>query len=253
MMTSDLPAQKPIGWCRLIDLLKQYPSSEREVEEMVKAIQTLYPQIPGPFINYPDGPFPAKRPYHVHRTHLIHDEQNLQTAVENIKKAGHSLNSTDVKYLRDVLCFFTGWSATSPEHHNDAWVKYIQHRFSHIENLVPILDDMTWPEEISSLPSEYGPGIPTFMLFANKDDFFVYYYEFDELLRAGSTLEDVYYGLDQSKWLGIAGERWLSEADNGEEYETSYYFPEWKSLTAEGKSGWGLAYPLQDFIPYLDE
>ena len=117
MMTSDVPVQEPIGWCRLIDLLKQYPSSEREVEEMVKAIQTLYPQIPGPFINYPDGPFPAERPYHVHRTHLIHDEQNFQTAVENIKKTGRALNSTDEKYLRNVLCFFTGWSATSPEHH----------------------------------------------------------------------------------------------------------------------------------------
>ena len=91
------------------------------------------------------------------------------------------------------------------------------------------------------------------MLFANKDDFFVYYYEFDELLRAGSMLEEVYHGLDQSKWSSIAGERWLSEPDNGEEYETAYYFPEWKSLTAEGKSGWGLVYPLKDFIPYLDE
>jgi len=241
------------SWCRLDDLLKQYPSSEREVEAMVKALRTLCPQIPGPFINYPDGPFPAKRPYRVHRTHLIHDELNFQTAVENITKSGHSLNSTDVKYLRDVLCFFTGWSATSLKHHNDAWVKYIQHRFLQIKNLFPILDDMTWPEEISSLPSEYGPGVPFFILFANKDYFFIYYYEFDELLRAGSTLEEVYQGLDQSKWSSMANERWLSEPDNGEEYETGNYFPEWKSLTAEGKSGWGLIYPQQDFIPYSDE
>ena len=124
----------------------------------------------------------------------------IKTAVENVKKAGHTLDSNNEKYLRYVLCFFTGWSATSNEHQNDTWIKYIQHRFSHIENLIPILDDMTWPEEISSLPSGYGPGVPVFMLFANKDYFFVYYYEFDELLRAGSTLEEVYSGLHRRKW-----------------------------------------------------
>ena len=115
---------------------------------------------------------------------------------------------------------------------------------------------MTWPEEISSLPSGYGPGVPIFMLFANNDYFFVYYYEFDELFRAGSTLEEVYSGLRGRKWSCfdvIKEERWFSEPDNGEEYDVGHYFPEWKSLSLEGGHGWGLTYPLWDFTPHSEE
>lgn len=66
------------------------------------------------------------------------------------------------------------------------------------------------------------------MLFANKDYFFVYYYEFDELLRAGLMLEEVYSGLYGRRWSCSdvsKEERWLSESDNGEEYDIGIIFP----------------------------
>ena|SRR5208282_1092115 len=99
----------------------------------------------------------------------------------------------------------------------------------------------------------YGPGVPVFMLFANKDCFFVYYYEFDELLRAGSTLEEVYSGLHRRKWSCFEEERWFSEPHNGEEYDIGHYFPDWQSLSLEGKHGWGLTHSLWDFMPHSEE
>ena len=70
-----------------------------------------------------------------------------------------------------------GWSAISSKHHEDAWVHYVKYRFSHIDNLQPILDDMTWPEEIELLADEYGTGFPNYLLFANPKSF--YFYDFD--------------------------------------------------------------------------
>ena len=78
-MTSDVPVDESTdepSWCRLSGLLKQYPSSAREVAAVIEALRILYPQIPGPFINYPDSPFQDDKPYRVHRTHLIDDDQN---------------------------------------------------------------------------------------------------------------------------------------------------------------------------------
>jgi hypothetical protein len=115
---------------------------------MVAALQTLYPQVPGPFINYPDSPFSEEKPYQVCRSHLINDTQNVQMAVENIKATGRPFDSSDKKYLHYILQSPFGWSATWKSHQNDSWVKHVQYRFPHVKNLQPILDDMTWPEEV---------------------------------------------------------------------------------------------------------
>jgi hypothetical protein len=91
------------SWTGLSNLLKDYPSTAYEVELMVTALQTLYPQVAGPFINYPNGPFPEEKPYIVCRSHLINDAQNVQMVVENIKATGRLLDSSDEKYLHYIL------------------------------------------------------------------------------------------------------------------------------------------------------
>ncbi len=140
-------------------------------------------------------------------------------ALDNIAKTGRILNTSEQKYLRFILSNPFGWSTTAPSHHEDSWVHYLKYRFSHIENLQPILDDMTWPEEVGLFPSGYGVGGPGYLLLANSKAFYFYYYDTEELLNAGTTLEEVYWGLRDRKWCyqTPAEERWVVEPDNGGE------------------------------------
>ena len=218
------------------------------------ALQTTYPWIQTPQINLPDGPWPAAKPYYVHKSHIMTEDENYRITVENIARTGRTLDEEEAKYLRYLLCYPSGWSATSPLHHDDSWVHYIQHRFSHIDKLRPILDDMTWPEEIPLLASDYGPGFPQYLLFANAETFYFYKFDGDGLFRAGNTLKEVYYGLLQRRWAGEdeTREMWFVEPDNGEEYDPYDYFPFWRGAFDEnGGETEVLAYPLRPFIPRL--
>lgn len=237
------------SWFELSNVLADYPSTKRKVDTMVSELRRFHPQVPGPFINYPDGPFPRDKPYQVFRSHFIPESENFELAVENIGLSGRVLNTEDEKYLRYILRSPLGWSSTWKSHHNDAWVKHIQHRFTHIMNLRPILDDLTWPEEIHLFPPGYGPGGPQFMLLANETFFYLYYLELDELLRAGESLREVYIGLQNQRWdINLADEeRFFREPDNGEEYNLEDYFPEWRS---DGTGGHELNFPLCEFVPH---
>ena len=174
-------------------------------------------------------------------------------AVENIAKTDRIMNPLEKQYLRYILCFNSGWSATAPSHHEDSWMYCINYRFPHIENLKPVLDDMIWPEEIELFPSGYGAGGPGYLLLANLTTFYFYYYETEELLNMGTTLEELYWGLRERKWCyqNPPEKRCVVEPDNGEEYDQSDYFPMWKCEWDEdsGKSN-VVVFPLQAFIPH---
>ena len=81
----------------------------------------------------------------------------------------------------------------------------------------------SYPEEILSLPGDWTPAVPDLMLLTDGS----YTYEFDNLLRAGSTLEEVYNGLVERKWFyGTDMDKWWpSEPPTGFEYNTEDYFP----------------------------
>jgi hypothetical protein len=176
----------------LLQLLEGYPDTKDEVKSTILAIQAAYPSLPALQINAPDGPWPTQKPYYVHKSHIATEEENTEIAIENIARTGRTLDETEMKFLQHLLCYPSGWSATSPKHHEDAWVHYIKHRFSHIDNLQPILDDMTWPGEIEFFPSDYGTGFPNYLLFADTVSFYFYDFGMDWLLRAGNTLKEVY-------------------------------------------------------------
>jgi hypothetical protein len=243
-----MPIPEPT-WRDLCLLLERYPDTARDVEETALALQKLYPWYPGPQINFSDGPWPSEKPYFVQKSHLTKEPENFQLAVANIIKAGHILASSDEEYLRYILCHRFGWSATTPAHHNDSWVQYIRHQYPHIENLYPILDDMTWLEEIEYFPSGLCPADPRCLLLATKTTFYLYHYDPEYLMRAGTTLEEVYWGLREEKWIYGEPNQWEIESDNGEDYNLMDYFPIWKTGYKEDQE-WDLAYPIMPFIAY---
>jgi hypothetical protein len=63
---------------------------------------------------------------------------------------------------------------------------------------MPILDDITYEEEIRRMPKYICVESATTILLASKTQYYVYDVEDDHLLDAGSTLEEVYNGLRQA-------------------------------------------------------
>ena len=232
-----LAAVFPPSWCHLSRLLERYPETAAEVELTILALKTAYPWIQSPLIILPDGPWLTDKPHYVHKSHIMTQDENYRIAADNIAATGRIWEEEDEKYLRYLLCYPSAWCATTSSHHEDAWVQYIRHQFPHVKNLRPILDDMTWPEEIKLLPGDYGPGFPEYQLLANATTFYFYNFDTDALFRAGNTLEEVYHGLRQRRWSfnpnGTA-ERWFIEPDCGsEEYDRYDYFPIWKCAEKE--------------------
>jgi hypothetical protein len=118
------------------------------------------------------------------------------SALSNVARTGRNVNDDDKKFLRLVLSFWCGWSATAVEHMGDPGFSYIRNRWSHLD-LMPILDNMTYEEEVKWMPEYISCERVTTILLASKTQYYVYDVEDDCLLDAGSTLEEVYNGLRQ--------------------------------------------------------
>jgi hypothetical protein len=123
------------------------------------------------------------------------------SAVSNIERTGRTLNDEERRMLRLVLSYWCGWSATAVEHMNDPCFCYIRHRWSNIQHLEPILDDMTFVEEIRWMPRAVCCERASTLLLASPDRYYVYSVECDTLFDAGSTLKEVYEGLKGIEWV----------------------------------------------------
>src|SRR5271170_987922 len=143
-------------WNKLPWLLENYPSTADVVDSIVRIIREEYSDLPTPKIIYPGGVWPLDQTHYIHKPHLIEESGSFEIALSNIAKTGKTLDSSEQIFLRYILdAPFMGWSGTLPAHHNDAWMQYLRHRFS-LPDLVPILDDVTWPEEVAMLPLGYN-------------------------------------------------------------------------------------------------
>ena len=70
------------------------------------------------------------------------------------------------------------------------------------------------------------------------------------LYRAGTTVEEVYWGFRNGAWLFYGPppqHRWVEMADNGEEYDSWEYFPLWGGGVDE--DGTNKVDPLRSFVP----
>jgi len=237
-------------WNNLPDLLQHYPSTAEEVEAVIRIIRELYPAIPTPKIIYPGGGWHLDKPVYVHKSHLIQEAENFETALANVATKRMTVDSSEERiFLRHLLEHPFGWSATIPSHHNDAWVHYLRHVFT-LPDLTPVLDDMTWEEEVKLLPYGYGIGGPRYLLFIDSAGYYFYAFEMDELWRARKSLEEVYLGIRERRWWVGSENPWERVQDNGEDYEHYDYFPVWRGGVEEnGTNNFRLAYSLRDFTP----
>lgn len=237
-----------VTFAYLRDLLELYPLSAYDIGTAVSALQTRYPNYPCSQINYPDGPWPREKPYFVVHSHLSND---ASMAVHNLRLAGRTLNETEEKYLHLLLQHWCGWSATSVAHHNDSWIKYIQHHFRQYEGhtLFPVLDTISLPEEVDLFPPGLAPSSPTFLLLADSTSYYFYIFDTDELLRAGSSLEEVYNGLREAKHFIQGENKWMVMPHSGIEYDYPCYFPQWGSNGNRRERQWRLYDPIEEFVP----
>ena len=210
---------------RALNFLQTHEISSTEVTTALKELRDFSPI---PLVEtVPSEVWDYERPTLVIHTHL---KSTFANAVSNIRATGRTTFSLDdEKYLRFLLTHSCGWSATYPERMNDDWVKFFQNSYPHLKGLIPILDSLTYAEELGKLPDGLEPPRPDFFLLATAESYYVY--DFTDggcgLFRAGNTLEEVYIGMKEYKYLGWDDEPWEIEQSVGglcdEDYLPNYY------------------------------
>lgn len=163
------------------------------------------------------------------QTHL---KSTFKDAIKLLTATGRHLSASDEKYLQLLLTHVCGWSATYPEHNDDSWVKFFYARYPQLESLAPILDSMTYREELIDFPDDYSFPEPRFFLLATADRYFIYDasdWTDDQLYIAGETLEEVYTGLKDWRWAYSYGSRWDVVEEEGDKYlDPDCYFVTYK-------------------------
>jgi hypothetical protein len=186
--------------------------------------------------------WPITHPHFRKNTHLT----NLFcSALSNVHRAGRTVSDGEHKFLLLVLSYWRGWSATSVQHMQDPAFCYIRHRWSNLD-LHPILDNMTYEEEVHWMPKYIICGRATTLLFASKDRYYVYETETDSLMDAGATLEEVYNGLWQGSPCYLLDTGWEEVPPFMEINSDPYYhFADYDVPSRK------LEYPVQPFHPPL--
>jgi hypothetical protein len=196
-----------------------------KTKELLNSLQTDWPYAPLLHAVLYGEPWGLSEPIIRLNTHPKND---FGEALANITNTGRMVSESEQQYLRVILTHWCGWSATDPGKMNEPCFKYIQYRNRHLGRLYPILDDIWWPEDVQDIPPNLDPGLPSRLLFANDEHYFVYTLEYDFLYRAGKTLEEVFIGLKEGRDVGIPEDgSW--EYEEIPYYEEDYYsyFPGW--------------------------
>jgi hypothetical protein len=158
------------------------------------------------------------------KTHL---QSTFSDAVNLLEATGRDLSAADEKYLGLLLTHSCGWSATYPNHMDDSWVRFFRIRYPQLKGLTPILDSMTYQEELMDFPDDYNFKEPRFFLLATSDRYFIWDasdWGQDGLFDAGDTLEDVYNGLKNWRWAESSEDMWDMLEDGGEYLDPGNYF-----------------------------
>jgi hypothetical protein len=191
----------------LRDLLNTHDETSDAVSSTLKELETFYPRPPVQII--PKGAWPKESRNRV--TVQTHLKSTFADAVNRLKATDRTLSPEDEKYLRLLLTHSCGWSATYPEQMNAPWwADFFPVSYPQLKGLVPILDSMTYLEELVDFPDDYHFWAPQFFLLATPGCYFVYDATdgVEGLLIAGETLEEVYHGLKDWRWAESSEDPW---------------------------------------------
>jgi len=148
-----------------------------------------------------------------------HITASYEAAANNVVKAtGQGLSPEDEKYLQIILTHNSGWGATYPEHMEDPWVMYVN-KDHHVNGLIPILDSMTYHEELEYLWPKRLIQTPSFFLLFSEGSFYVLWCgvsRYPTLYKAGKCLKDVYVGLKNYWYIESEDRLWLPEVSTDE-------------------------------------
>jgi hypothetical protein len=208
-------------------LLQDHELSSKVIVSGLKDLIRCYPLPPVELVS--SDIWPNDGPSVTVKTHL---RSTLSDATKLLENTGRTLSAEGEKHLKLLLTHPCGWSATYIEHMNDSWVEFFHVRHPSL-NLVPILDSMTYAEEVERLPDGLNPVRPQFFLLANSDSYFIYDNTdtVEALFRAGNTLEEVYMGMRDWRWAEVSDNMW--EVVIGYNIPSSEYIPIY-NLTEEG-------------------
>lgn len=224
-------------------LLQTHPESSKEVQT---ALEELQNQFPLPLTEIVSAKIWSGSSAKLRVNN--HLKSDFADAVRNIKRTGRSVKAHDEPCLRFILTHWSGWSATDPEHMRDSWVRYLQRLFRHLDGLVPILDSLVWPEELTRLPVGYCPIEPSFFLLATSEAYYIFDLEGSGLYCAGKDLEDVYLGLRECRFNGDKEGDWTPEKWSTESLDVRHYFPIY-DLTDTREPVLKLRYPIKESLP----
>ena len=144
---------------------------------------------------YPNIRIPLGWTTHKHMSNLF------ISVIRNVERTGRQIDEEDRKYLRYVLEWYAGWSATQEAHFDDPGFQFIRYQYASLE-LQPILDDMTYPEERLWMPDSRGElRMPGFFLFASPTRYYIFVWEFQALYDVGQSFKEVYEELVNLKYL----------------------------------------------------
>jgi hypothetical protein len=222
-------------------LLESHSASSAEVLAALRELQTRFPVPPSEIVG------PEKWGTTTARLRVnTHFKSDFADAVHNIKCTGRKLTAADEQWLRLILTHWSGWSATDSMHMRDPWVQYLQALFGHLRGLVPILDSLVWPEELAQFPIGYNPIEPSFFLLATPEAYYVFDLDGLGLYCAGNSLEEVYFGLRESRFNGDREGDWSPEEWCSLDLDARFYFPVYE-FTRNNDRSFNLRYPLREF------
>ena len=214
------------------ELLKTQKPSSKKVISALDTLRTMYPVPHVEIVPKEIWPMDGDEPTIYVQNHV---KSTLADAVALLEATGRRLSSKDENLLKLIItrpCAY--WSVTYPSHMDDAWMKHFRLRYPHLKGLVPILDSVTYAEELKEFPYGYLPSEPNWFLLATPESYFIHlYYDFygaDYLLRAGDTLEDVYEGLKNWRWAESCDDMWDCEVESSVLSRPCHCFPWYERL-----------------------
>jgi hypothetical protein len=226
----------------ILQHLEASSSVSDEALELLSTLQTNWPHAPPHEVLFGE-PWDISKP--LIRTNS-HQTNNFNSALTNVTNTGRIVSKSEQSYLRFLLSYWQGWSATLPQHKNDPCFKYIQWRFRHVGHLHPILDNASWPEEVALLPAGVVASLPSHFLLATEECYYVYITEMDILYHAGKSLESVFIGLKEGRDRGTLEDgSWEYEELPPIEEDWFCHFPDW-SFRSNGFND-----PFEEVEPFV--